>query len=169
MQAELKFEQTRIEALNVEIARLKRWRFGSSSESLDTTTQEVLFDRILADTALEDRAAEQEIKQQPAASTQPKRKAIRQALPAEPAAHRASPRDRPDALRVRPTLQAHRRRGQRATRLRAGPILRAAPCSRQVRLCVLPDDQGRADARTDHRQGHCGPGPAGPGGGGQAR
>ena len=82
MQAELKFKQTRIEALNVEIARLKRWRFGSSSESLDTTTQEVLFDRILADTALEDRAAEQEIKQQPAAPTQPKRKAIRQALPA---------------------------------------------------------------------------------------
>ena len=29
MQAELKFSQTRIEALNFEIARLKRWRFGS--------------------------------------------------------------------------------------------------------------------------------------------
>jgi len=80
MQAELQFEKTRNEALNFEIARLKRWRFGSSSESLDTTTQAVLFDRILADTALEDRAAEQEIKPPPA--TSPKGKAVRQALPA---------------------------------------------------------------------------------------
>src|SRR5258706_13891295 len=62
MQAELQFEKASNEALNFEIARLKRWRFGSSSESLDTTTQAVLFDAILADTALEDRAAEEEIK-----------------------------------------------------------------------------------------------------------
>jgi transposase len=80
MQAELRFEKTRNEALNFEIARLKRWRFGSSSESLDTTTQAVLFDRIVADTALEDRAAEDEIKPPPA--TPPKRQAVRQALPA---------------------------------------------------------------------------------------
>jgi transposase len=83
MQAEIKFKQTKIEALNFEIARLKRWRFGSSSESLDTTTQAVLFDRILADTALEDRAAEQETKPQPAASSPPKQRAVRQALPAK--------------------------------------------------------------------------------------
>jgi transposase len=82
MQAELQFEKTRNQALNFEIARLKRWRFGSSSESLDTTTQAVLFDRILADTALEDRAAEEELKPPPAAPSPPKRKAIRQALPA---------------------------------------------------------------------------------------
>jgi transposase len=81
MQSELQFEKTRNEALNFEIARLKRWRFGSSSESLDTTVQAVLFDAIVADTALEDRAAENEIKHQPAAPV-PKRQAIRQALPA---------------------------------------------------------------------------------------
>ena len=81
MQAELKFNQTKIEALNFEIARLKRWRFGSSSESLDTTTQAVLFDAILADTALEDRAAEEETKP-PSAAPAPKRQAVRQALPA---------------------------------------------------------------------------------------
>jgi transposase len=81
LQGELKFNQTKIEALNFEIARLKRWRFGSSSESLDTTTQAVLFDRILADTALEDRAAEEEIKP-PLAAPTPKRQAVRQALPA---------------------------------------------------------------------------------------
>jgi transposase len=80
MQAEIKFNQTKVEALNFEIARLKRWRFGSSSESLDTTTQAVLFDRILADTALEDRAGEDEIKPPPA--TSPKHQAVRQALPA---------------------------------------------------------------------------------------
>lgn len=83
LQAELHFEKTRNEALNFEIARLKRWRFGSSSESLETTTQAVLFDRILADTALEDRAAEEEIKPQPVAPWPPKRTAIRQALPAK--------------------------------------------------------------------------------------
>jgi hypothetical protein len=85
MQGQLKFNQTRIEALNLEIARLKRWRFGSSSESLDTSTQAVLFDAILADTALEDRAAEEEIKPPSAAAALPtpaKRQAVRQALPA---------------------------------------------------------------------------------------
>lgn len=81
MRAELKFEKTRNEALNFEIARLKRWRFGSSSESLDSSTQAVLFDAIVADTALEDRAAADEIKPPPAAPS-PKRQAVRQALPA---------------------------------------------------------------------------------------
>ena len=82
LQDELKFEKTRNEALNFEIARLKRWRFGSSSESLDTTTQAVLFDRILADTALEDRAGADETRAPPAAAPAPQRRAIRQALPA---------------------------------------------------------------------------------------
>ena len=81
MQAELKFEKTRNEALNFEIARLKRWRFGSSSESLETSTQAVLFDAIVADTALEDRAAQDEITP-PSAVPSIKRQAIRQALPA---------------------------------------------------------------------------------------
>jgi len=81
MQGELQFSKTRIEALNFEVARLKRWRFGSSSESLETTTQAVLFDAILADTLLEDIAA-----QQAATPVRPvpskKRQAVRQALPA---------------------------------------------------------------------------------------
>jgi transposase len=58
MQAELKFKQPRIDALNFEVAQLKCWRFGSFSESLDPSTQAVLFDHILIDTALEDRAAQ---------------------------------------------------------------------------------------------------------------
>ena len=82
MQAQIKFERTRNEALNFEIARLKRWRFGSSSESQDSTTQAVLFDAIVADSALEDRAAQDEIKPPPAAPPSPKRQAVRQALPA---------------------------------------------------------------------------------------
>jgi transposase len=79
MQAELEFKQTKIEALNFEIARLKRWRFGSSSESLDGTTQAVLFDAIVADTALEDLAAQG--KTEPSAP-RAKGQAVRQALPA---------------------------------------------------------------------------------------
>lgn len=82
MQGELAFERTRIEALNSEIARLKRWRFGSSSESLEASTQAVLFDQILADTQLEDRAAQDEQKTPPAAPPRAKGQAIRQALPA---------------------------------------------------------------------------------------
>jgi transposase len=81
LQAELKFNQTKIEALNFEIARLKRWRFGTSSESLDGTAQAVLFDAILADTAIEDRAAQDEVKPPPAAPAA-KRQSVRQALPA---------------------------------------------------------------------------------------
>lgn len=81
MQAELQFEKTRNAALNFEVARLKRWRFGSSSESLDATTQTVLFDAILADTLLEDIAAQQQLKAQPSAPRS-KGQAIRQALPA---------------------------------------------------------------------------------------
>jgi len=81
LQGELKFQKTRNEALNFEIARLKRWRFGSSSESLDSSTQAVLFDAILADTVLEDLAAKEAL-QPPAAAPRAKGQAIRQALPA---------------------------------------------------------------------------------------
>ena len=80
LQAEVKFERTRNEALNFEIVRLKRWRFGSSAESLETTTQAVLFDAILADTALEDEAAKDEAAP-PSAAPRVKGKAVRQALP----------------------------------------------------------------------------------------
>lgn len=81
MQAELKFEKTRNEALNVEVARLKRWRFGTSSESLDGTAQAVLFDAIVTDTEREDRAAQDELKP-PAGPPRAKSQAVRQALPA---------------------------------------------------------------------------------------
>jgi len=81
MQAELQFEKTRNAALNFEVARLKRWRFGSSSESLEASTQAVLFDAILADTLLEDLAAQQAAKPAPPAPSK-KRQAVRQALPA---------------------------------------------------------------------------------------
>ena len=82
MQGELQFSKTRIEALNFEVARLKRWRFGSSSESLDASTQAVLFDAILVDTLLEDVAAQQAAR--PAASApSKKRQAVRQQLPAK--------------------------------------------------------------------------------------
>ena len=81
MQAELHFEKTRNAALNFEIARLKRWRFGSSSESLDSTTQAVLFDALLVDTLLEDLAALDAVKTVPVAP-RVKGQAVRQALPA---------------------------------------------------------------------------------------
>ena len=78
MQAELKFAQTKIAALNFELARLKRWRFGQSSESLDV--QAPLFDAIAADTAIEDAAARED--KQPPRDRAPARRPVRQALPA---------------------------------------------------------------------------------------
>ena len=77
LQDELKFAKTTIAALNFEIARLKRWRFGQSSESLDT--QAPLFDAIVADTQAEDTAAQDE--QRAAAAKSAPRRAVRQALP----------------------------------------------------------------------------------------
>ena len=106
MQAELKFKQTRIEALNFEVARLKRWRFGMSSESLDGTTQAVLFDAIVADTALEDRAA-QDALEPPHAAPAAKRQAVRQALPAS----------LPRIDRHHETLQTHCECGQALRRI----------------------------------------------------
>jgi transposase len=46
LKAQLKFEQTRNAALNLEVARLKNWRFGTSSESMDSASsgQSDLFD-----------------------------------------------------------------------------------------------------------------------------
>ena len=111
LQGELKFKQTRIDALNFEVARLKRWRFGSSSESLDTSTQAVLFDHILVDTAIEDRAAEQANKP-PATPPRAKGQGRTPGIARQPATHRASPRTPADPLRLRPGPQAHRPRGQ---------------------------------------------------------
>jgi transposase len=78
LRAELKFAQTKIAALNFEVARLNRWRFGQSSESLDAQTP--LFDAIVADTAIEDAAAREE--KQPPRDRAPARRPVRQALPA---------------------------------------------------------------------------------------
>ena len=47
LQSEVKFQQAKIDALNFELARLKQWRFGKSSESLDAqglNPQAQLFD-----------------------------------------------------------------------------------------------------------------------------
>ena len=85
LQAELKFKQTKIEALSLEIARLKHWRFGSSSESLEASAQAVLFDAIVADTRIEDQAEQEQRGQQaeqPAAPKPEPRRAVRSPLPA---------------------------------------------------------------------------------------
>jgi len=82
LRGELKFSQAKIAALNFELARLKRWRFGQSSESLDGAGQAVLFDKIVLDTGLENVAAQEASKLLPPPKA-PARKAVRQALPAE--------------------------------------------------------------------------------------
>jgi transposase len=81
---QLKFEQTKNQALALELARLKQWRFGQSSESLDATaTQGQLFDTktealLLEESRSEDRAADEARKPAKAKSH-----AKRQALPGQ--------------------------------------------------------------------------------------
>lgn len=89
LHAEIKFQQTKIEALNFEVARLRKWRFGTSSESLDASTQAVLFDAIVADTRVEDEAQLEErqrlaalLAASPSTPKPEPRRAVRSALPA---------------------------------------------------------------------------------------
>jgi len=77
----LKFEQTKNQALNLELMRLKQWRFGTSSESIDST-QTQLFDAKLEATLLEESKAEDRGADQAKRPVKTKRQAKRQALPA---------------------------------------------------------------------------------------
>ena len=119
MQAQIKFSQTKIEALNFEIARLKRWRFGSSAESLQATTQAVLFDAILGDTALEDEAAKTANTADatpPPAAPGLKRQAVRQALPANlPRVDRHHDISAPTAPAARPSSASAKRSASNST------------------------------------------------------
>lgn len=78
--AELQFQSTKIAALSFELARLKQWRFGQSSEALDTQGQ--LFDAktqalLQQEEQAEDRAADEE-RRDPS-----KRRPKRQPLPGQ--------------------------------------------------------------------------------------
>ena len=131
------------------------------------STQAVLFDAIVADTALEDGAAAQQ-----AASAAPQARSSAGGAPGtarEAAAHRASPRDRADALRLRPAVQAHRRRRQRAARLRAGAVLRARHIRGKYACACCQTIQAAPMPAQIIDKGHPGAGPAGAGGRGQAR
>ena len=81
--AQLKFEQAKNQALNFEIARLKQWRFGSSSESLDTK-QSVLFESGLEAVLIEESKSEDdgadEARKPASVKRQPKRLALPESL-----------------------------------------------------------------------------------------
>jgi transposase len=79
---QLKFEQTKNAALNFELARLKQWRFGTSSESMDAQQSQLFEAKDLAafaaESSAEDRAADSARLPQ---AKRPKGQAKRQALP----------------------------------------------------------------------------------------
>ncbi len=82
-QAQLKFEQTKNAALNFELARLKQWRFGTSSESMDAA-QSQLFEAkdlalLVAESSAEDRSAD--AAKVPTPQRTQRAQAKRQALP----------------------------------------------------------------------------------------
>lgn len=78
---ELTFKQTKIEALSFEVARLKQWRFGKSSESMDAQPQ--LFDSKTEALIVEEAKAEDRAEIEQRAPTHKKRVAKRQALPSQ--------------------------------------------------------------------------------------
>lgn len=80
-EAKLKFEQTKNQALNFELMRLKQWRFGSSSESMDSA-QVQLFDAKLEATLIEESKAEDRGADEAKKPAKTKQQAKRQALPA---------------------------------------------------------------------------------------
>ena len=85
--AQLKFEQTRNAALNLEVARLKNWRFGTSSESMDAG-QTDLFEAktlaaVVAESGAEDRAQEMAILAPSLRTPSAKKQAKRQSLPSQ--------------------------------------------------------------------------------------
>jgi transposase len=81
-QAKLKFEQAKNQALNLEVMRLKQWRFGSSSESMDST-QAQLFDAKIEATLVEELKAEDRAADEARKPPKVKRQAKRQPLPAQ--------------------------------------------------------------------------------------
>ena len=81
-QAKLKFEQAKNQALNLEVMRLKQWRFGSSSESMDST-QVQLFDIKIEQTLIEEFKAEDRAADEARKPAAVKRQAKRQPLPAQ--------------------------------------------------------------------------------------
>jgi transposase len=81
-QATLKFEQAKNQALNLEVMRLKHWRFGSSSESMDSV-QAQLFEPKLETTLMEEFRAEDRAADEARKPPKVKRQAKRQPLPAQ--------------------------------------------------------------------------------------
>ena len=116
LRGEIKFQKTQIEALNFEIARLKRWRFGSSSESLASGQAG---GAVRAHPGRHRSRGSGRRRPDQAAARDPAHQASGGASGAarESAAHRSPPRHRANPLRLRPGLQAHRPRSQRAARL----------------------------------------------------
>jgi transposase len=80
---QVKFEQTKNQALSLELARLKQWRFGQSSESLDASGQGQLFDVKLETLLLEESNGEDRAADEARKPTPPKKQAKRQALPSQ--------------------------------------------------------------------------------------
>lgn len=127
-QLELRFEWTRNGALNFELARLRRRRFGTASESLDSLSQAVLFDAILADSEAEDRAASQHSAEQakPPAVPRAEGQPVREARDLRPEARRLG--RQPQAQPV--AEQLHRRLiEQRPKRVRADVTAKAIDCA----------------------------------------
>jgi transposase len=82
LSVQLKFEKARNTALSIEVARLKHWRFGKSSESMDAHQGE-LFDAKTLVALKEESQAEDRAQDEARSPKATKRQAKRQALPSQ--------------------------------------------------------------------------------------
>jgi hypothetical protein len=123
---EIAWAHAKLEKVNFELARLKRWKFGASTEAM-TAQQRALFQETLAEDEASLRAQLAELQRDlPETAKTPK------TPPRKPrrvsGARRASPRTAGHHLsepRVRPAHAAHRRGREREVGHRSGQVLRA--------------------------------------------
>ena len=141
---EIALARVKLDKLNFELARLKRWKFDAKTETR-TAAQRLLFaDTLAADEAsLQAKLAELQrgLPETPKTPKAPRAKPRRQALPEhlERIEHRHEPEDTNcPKRRLRPADAAHRRGPQREARHHPGEVLRAPAHLRQVGLQVLP-------------------------------
>jgi transposase len=82
---EIQFKQAKIDALSLEVARLKHWRFGSSSESLDASGQGQgqLFDAKTQELIVQEALAEDRAQAAQRTPLRKKKSPKRQALPSQ--------------------------------------------------------------------------------------
>ena len=143
---DIAWRDAKIEKINFELARLKRWKFGAKTEAMTAEQRADVPGHAAGGRGQPARPNSPSCKRRcprrtQARRRQPPRRPRRQALPEHlrRVEHHHEPEDTTcPTARLRPADDAHRRGHQRTAGHRAGRVLRAPPHLRQVGLPLLP-------------------------------